>query len=201
MTNDMTLADVVADCWRRLGLGAADAASPFRFPVLATQGLAQAGAPIPAARTVVLRAADPVRRELVLHTDRRAMKAAEITAAPRVTLVFHDPIDRVQLRVVANASLHSDDSRAAAAWAACSPSSRLLYRARRGPGATIDGPFDWDEGDWDEGAASDGEGRENFAAIVCAPLSLDWLELCDPTHRRAVFQWAGEQFMGRWVAP
>jgi pyridoxamine 5'-phosphate oxidase len=201
MTDDMTLPDVVADCWRRLGLGAADAASPFRFPVLATHGLTQAGAPIPAARTVVLRAADPVRRELVFHTDRRAMKAAEIAVAPRVTLVFHDPVDQVQLRVVANASLHSGDARAESAWAACSPSSRRLYRARRGPGATIDGPFDWDEGAASDGDGPENEGQENFAAILCEPLSLDWLELCDPTHRRAVFQWAGDRFMGRWVVP
>lgn len=196
MTMDMTLAEVVADCWRRLGRGAADPVAPFRFPVLATQGLAQAGAPIPAARTIVLRAADPARRELVLHSDRRAMKIAEIAAAPRVTLVFQDPVDRIQLRVVANASVHTDDARADLAWAACSPSSRRLYRARRGPGATIDGPFDWDDVD-----APEDEGRGSFAAVVCAPLSLDWLELCDPIHRRAVFQWGGEHFLGRWVVP
>jgi pyridoxamine 5'-phosphate oxidase len=196
MIPELTLADIVADCWRRLSDGASDPRAAFRFPVLATQGVAQAGPAIPAARIVVLRDANAARRELALYTDRRSMKIAEITAAPRVTLVFYDPADRIQLRVVANVRLHTDDARADAAWAACSSASRLVYRAQRGPGATIDSAFAWDEP-----GMLDHEGRENFAALVCSPLSLDWLELCEPTHRRAVFQWSGDRFIGRWIVP
>lgn len=206
---EWTLADIVTDCWRRLGNGASDPRMPFHFPVLATQGVAQMGPAIPAARIVVLRDANAARRELVLYTDRRAMKIAEITAAPRVTLVFYDPADRLQLRVVAHVRLHIDDARADVAWAACSPASRRAYQAQRCPGVTIDSAFAWAaprsiETPYPGGLendSSDNNGRENFAALVCSPMSLDWLELSEPIHRRAVFQWVGDKFMGRWVVP
>ena len=209
MANDLTLDDVVRDCWRRLQHGARDPASPFRFPVVATHGIAHAGAAIPAARIVVLRDVDIVHHELTFHTDRRSMKAAEIAAEPRVTLVFHDASAHLQLRVVAHATMHTDTAIADAAWAASAPSTRQIYRARRGPGATIDAPFAWDEdvskdGAGDEGApeeTNDARGREHFTVIRCKALSLDWLELCAPTHRRAVFQAAGDRFLGRWVVP
>jgi hypothetical protein len=214
VANERTLDDVVRDCWHRLQQGARDPASPFRYPVVATHGIAQAGAAIPAARVVVLRDVDPLYRELTFHTDQRSMKAAEIDAVPRVTLVFHDAAARVQLRVVAHAVIHADDAIADDAWAASGPSSRHIYRAKRGPGATIDAPFAWDEsagderprdesaGDEDSPDDTNGDaGREHFAVIRCKALSLDWLELCTPTHRRAVFQAAGDRFLGRWVVP
>lgn len=203
MNSDMTLDDVAHDCWRRLQQGADDAAAPFRFPIVATQGLSHAGPPVPAARIVVLRGADPTRREVVFHTDQRSLKFAEIAAAARVTFVFYDAQARVQLRLVAQATAHIDDAIADAAWNAAAPSSRRAYRAKRGSGATIDAPFAWDTEKMGERTdqTNDNAGREQFAAIVCTVLSMDWLELCDPTHRRAIFQAAGDRFLGRWVVP
>ncbi|MBL4720680.1 MAG: pyridoxamine 5'-phosphate oxidase family protein [Alphaproteobacteria bacterium] len=136
MNSDMTLDDVAHDCWRRLQQGADDAAAPFRFPIVATQGLSHAGPPVLAARIVVLRGADPTRREVVFHTDQRSLKFAEIAAAARVTFVFYDAQARVQLRLVAQATAHIDDAIADAAWNAAAPTSRRAYRAKRGSGAT-----------------------------------------------------------------
>ncbi|MDW8443320.1 MAG: hypothetical protein RML45_02665 [Acetobacteraceae bacterium] len=78
---DPTLAALLDDTWRGLVRAAADRRHPWRTPVLAT--VAADGAPN--ARTVVLRAVDPITRRLRLHTDRRSAEGSPRSRASRAS--------------------------------------------------------------------------------------------------------------------
>lgn len=118
------LSEIEAAGWAALRQAAADPQSGFRCVTLCTVDAAGA----PQARMVVLRACDPARRTLELHTDIRSPKWAELTAAPRVTVLGYCPQTRLQLRLTGTATLHGPDSAAAAAaWATLPPWTRSTY--------------------------------------------------------------------------
>jgi hypothetical protein len=184
------LADALAEAFRLLARAVADRRSPLHTPTLGT--VSADGAPN--LRTVVLRAFDPDRRSLRIHTDRRSPKAAEIAARPRVMLHGYDAGARVQLRLDCRASLHLDDPIADAAWAASREMSRLCYAAPHPPGTPIEAPL--------PAPADPVAGRGNFAAVMLVFDSLDWLHLAHTGHRRARFAWdAAGRLSATWLAP
>lgn len=184
----------LVEAWRLLARGARDRRSAFHTPVLAT--LRADGRPT--ARTVVLRAADPDRRTLRFHTDRRSRKSAEIAADPRVSMHFYDAAAKVQLCVDGRASIHAEDEVADAAWRDTRPMSRLCYRVEPGPGTEIDKPNVLSQ----ESPGADGEaGRENFCAVTIAVESIEWLYLAAEGHRRAQFRWEQRILSANWLVP
>ncbi len=171
-----------------LARGVADRRSPLHTPTLASIGTDGA----PRLRTLVLRGFDAALRTLRLHTDRRAEKATEITADPRVALHGYDPGQRVQLRLRGLASLHIDDEVAAAGWAASRNFSRMCYAIQPGPGQPIMAP---------PPAPTDAAaGQENFAVIRIVFDEMEWLWLAAEGHRRARFTW-GTQPSACWLVP
>ncbi|MSO92663.1 MAG: hypothetical protein EXQ86_04590 [Rhodospirillales bacterium] len=119
-----------AHAWALMQDGQAKRESPLRTPVLATTGLDGA----PAVRTVILRAVDAERRTLQVHTDARSAKVQEITAEPRVQVVFHHPQENVQIRATGTATVRRGDARDRAAWAATVPPVRRAYMGEDVPG-------------------------------------------------------------------
>lgn len=180
----------LASAFDALAHGVADHRSPFRTPVLATTGTDEA----PQLRTVVLRAFDLAARRLHIHTDRRSAKVAQIVADPRAALHGYDPATRMQLRLACHATLHLDDAAADSAWAASRETSRMTYATAHPPGMILPAPS----------AAPDDAlaGRANFALMVLAFGSLDWLLLESAGHARARFDWAADGTMtAHWIAP
>ncbi len=171
-----------------LARGVADRRSAFHTPTLATIGSDGA----PSLRTLVLRGFDAASRTLRLHTDRRAAKAAEIIAEPRVALHAYDAGQRIQLRLRGLASLHSDDDLAAAGWNASRDFSRMCYAIQPGPGQPIAEP---------PPAPTDAEaGRTHFAVIRMVFDELEWLWLAAEGHRRARISWGGQP-SACWLVP
>jgi hypothetical protein len=154
---DPALAAVLAQAWALLARGRTDPAHGCHWPVLATVGL-DGGAD---ARTVVLRALDPARRELAVHSDAHAGKLGQLNAEARACLVFHDAPGRTQLRARGPIRSHVADDAAARAWATLAPHSRALYA-----------------------------GFERFALLRMRVTDLDWLLLDPNGHRRARFHWS-----------
>jgi hypothetical protein len=184
------------EAWRRLARGAADRRSEFHTVQLATLGLDGA----PRLRTVVLRGVEREARRLRAHTDRRSGKAAELAAEPRVALHAYDSRAKIQLRLRGRARLHVDDDAAAAAWAATQGGSRSCYRGLP-PGQALAAPGDGDPTQAMRSPQDPEAGRENFAALLFEAESLEWLYLAARGHRRALFDWAGGEWRGRWLAP
>lgn len=189
-----SLDSVLQDAWWLIEDGAADRRSPYHLPAAAT--VTRDGAP--SLRTVVLRGVDRGSRSVRFHTDRRSAKVAELTAEPRLALHFYDPAIQTQLRLFGRASLHSEDRVARKAWDESAAMSRLCYAAPDVPGASVPAPPPAPLID----SVGDGEGFENFCAVILPVERLEWLHLAASGHRRAVFAWnaAGDVTAG-WVAP
>lgn len=160
-------------------------AGALRWPVLASVS-AEGGAD---ARMLVLRAFDRAGRVLELHTDRRALKVAQLSAAPSCTLVFFDARTSVQLRVTGEASIHTADAHATAAFERAPSRSLDDYRGAP-PGAALD-----------REPEADDDVRRNFAAIRIRIVAADWLKLSRDGHTRWQVDFTGPAPTALAIAP
>lgn len=175
-----------------------DRKSAWRTPVLATVGLDGA----PRARVLVLRRCEPEAGVLWLHTDRRAVKVAELSAEPRAALTFWDSRRALQLRVEGSARIEADAAVLAEAWARVPDGSRRNYATVEAPGSPC--PEDADPSGDNAGAhlgANAVEGRVNFAMVAIRAERLDWLWLGPEQHRRGESRRAGAGWESRALVP
>ena len=199
MNNDLPLflADLEAVLDHGFGLIAKSVrarAAPMHTPVVSTIG--RDGRP--RSRVVVLRAFDLQTRVLRFHTDIRSEKYHELSADPRIALLFYDPAEKIQLRVEGQATLHRDDDIGDAAWAASQAMSKLCYATEPGPGREIEHRDDF----YLPRDRSEAEtGREHFAAVTIVIDELDFLWLGSDGNRRAVYRFTSQQTDARWCVP
>ena len=201
-----SLPAILEAAWALLARGAADPAEDCHWPVLASVDARARGAPAADARVVVLRRACADSRELEVHSDVRAHKLAQLAAAPRACLVFHDRRRQLQLRAWADARVHAGDAVARRGWDGLAASSKRTYLAPRRPGDEIDAPDpNLPEGEPDRRADADGSETAfaSFAAIMLRVRRLEWLHLDRAGHQRARFEWddAGRSGPMRWIRP
>jgi len=166
-----SLSAIEAALWRELASAPHDAQHPWRTSVLATTD-GQAGD----ARTVVLRHADPVAKQLTLFSDARAGKVVQITAHPLGTLVMWSPALNWQLRLRVRLQAQTDGLSVSSTWARLklSPAAHD-YLSALAPGSVLANAL---------GARGE---RAHFAVITADVQSVDWLELHPQGHRRARF--------------
>lgn len=181
---------IAAHLWQRLAAACA-ASTPLRTPVLATEDDGQ-----PAARVVVLRAADAATRTLATYSDVRAAKVGQLRRNPAAHWLFYDPHARVQIRATGRVVIHHGDELARCAWETLPLAQRANYAAPFSPGSEIARPtFALPM------PANHDAGLGRFV-VLCATLDrFDWLELGEPHHRRAAFAWDGHAWIGRWLVP
>lgn len=172
---------IEAALWRELGAAPRDKAHPWRTPVLATTD-----GEFGDARTVVIRGSDAEARSLLLYTDARSPKTAQITAYPLGTLLMWSPVLGWQLRLRVRLELQTDGLAASSHWARLklAPGAQD-YLSALPPGSALDSAI---------GARGE---RAHFALVEAAVQSLDWLELHADGHRRACFDTDG----ARWLQP
>jgi hypothetical protein len=187
-----TLAAILAAAWALLERGAAHAAEDWHWPVLASIDSHDPERPSADARVVVLRRVDRGAHALEIHTDLRARKLAQLDAATRACLVFHDRERGLQLRAWGAATAHAGDAVARRAWQRLGATSRRTYLAPRRPGEPVDLPdvnLPATLRDGDPGRADAEPGFANFAAIVLTLDRMEWLRLGRDGHQRARFHW------------
>ncbi|WKB54609.1 pyridoxamine 5'-phosphate oxidase family protein [Eleftheria terrae] len=177
-----TLEQVEHAIWQELALSVHDKAHAWRTPVLAT-----AGADGPNARTVVLREVQQPQRQLLVYTDTRAAKVAEIGHCPHGMLVFWSPGLGWQLRCKLGLQVQHSGLDVSSRWARIklSPAAHD-YLSALPPGTPLD-----------LGMQAARATREHFGVIRAEVTSLDWLELGTGRQRRARFDAAG----ARWLQP
>jgi pyridoxamine 5'-phosphate oxidase len=177
--------------WAELVRAAATRGHPWRQPVLATT-CATRGAQ---ARTVVLREVDPANRTLLLYTDLRAPKVAQLDADPRAQLVCWSPALGWQLRLSCEIGCESEGLDVTSRWATLRHTRAAQdYLSPLAPGSALPGGG--------AGAATAaGEQRSAFAVLRVRVLEMDWLALDPSGHRRAVFDYRGATPQVRWLVP
>jgi hypothetical protein len=121
-----------------------------------------------------------------------------------VNWLFYHPKRKVQLRISGQATLHFDDPFADRQWAHTGISSRLNYCAIQPPGTPINSPSsglpDFLQNKVPTLLETE-KGRQNFAAIACRIVSVDWLVLRALGNRRARFEWDDTGLNARWLIP
>jgi hypothetical protein len=189
--NDLT--ETRAQAWALLVRGVADRRSPFHAPTVASLGLDGR----PRARVVILRGCDAASATLRFNTDRRTEKFAELARDPRVALTGYDAGSKIQIRIEGEASLHSNDAVADAAWEASRPFSRICYGTAPAPGVMLGDGGDFSLPSADAEIAA---GRANFSTVVIRARTLEWLYLAHAGHRRARFDLSSNG-QGVWLTP
>lgn len=185
---------VLERAWALLARGAVDRRCVAHTPTLATVDAGQ-----PSLRTVVLRGCEVSTRELLIHTDRRSPKIAQLRREPGCGLHVYDAAQNLQIRVRAVAQVHLDDALAAARWSASRPSSREVYGSPWSPGEPVDDPRAAVE---HLRGRSEAEQRAHFAVLVLRVIEMDVLLLAASGHLRAFYHWdASGQAAAGWRVP
>jgi pyridoxine/pyridoxamine 5'-phosphate oxidase len=156
--------------WQELQRAGVDRQHEWRTPVLATTGLDA----LPQARTVVLREVRRSQEQLLIYTDARSPKVAELLAQPLATLLCWSNRLHWQLRLQLRFEVSQDDEETRAAWERVRQSpSASDYLAARAPGSPM--------------AATQEALLETpqLAVLHGKVVRMDWLELARAGHRRA----------------
>ena len=166
-----TLGAIEAALWHELQAVPRNRQHPWRTPVLATTD-GEAGD----ARTVILREVNQAQAGLLIYTDARAGKVAQIARHPHGTLVLWSPGLGWQLRIRVHLRAVTDGLELSSHWARLklSPAAQD-YLSPQAPGDPLDNAL---------GARG---ARAYFALLEARVLSIDWLELHAQGHRRARF--------------
>ena len=183
------LADIEAALWRELAQAVRDKQHAWRVAVLATVDGQSADA-----RSVVLRDVDAATRTLLMYTDARSPKAAQLAAHPEGTLVLWSAALGWQLRLKVALTLETSGLRVSSRWARLklTPAAQD-YLSPLPPGAVIGAATSTAFGE----PTPERKSRDHFAVIAAQVQSVDWLDLHRDGHRRALFSAAGSA----WLAP
>jgi len=172
---------IESEVWRELVQSVRERDHGWRRCVLATSGTEGADA-----RLVVLREVDPETRELVIYTDTRSPKVAQLQRDRRATLVCWSAALGWQLRLRGEVEVACDGLQVTSRWATIRhrPAAQD-YLSPLAPGS-----------EWVAGGKVD-HPREHFGVMTLQVQSVDWLEVHALGHRRAMFDARGR----RWLAP
>lgn len=181
-----SLEAIETSIWQQLTQCISDKAHPWRTPVLATVNRESADA-----RIVVLREVDARRRRLMVYTDERAGKVAQLLNHPRGTFVMWSPTLSWQLRCHVRLTIEMSGLAVSSRWARVklTPGARE-YLAPLPTGTPLNEAADKDSG----AIAPD---HHHFSVIDAEIEVMDWLELHPNGHRRAIFDALGP----RWIQP
>ncbi|MFD2936225.1 pyridoxamine 5'-phosphate oxidase family protein [Spirosoma flavum] len=198
-TISLTLTDLEQDSWQKLA-AALEGKKDMGFKTMTLACRTANGAD---ARTVVLRQVDVVRKYVWFHTDVRAAKVMQLEAFPDATLLFWDDTQQIQLRLTVETRLHTNDYLADEQWQTLGVGNRKNYLSEHKPGSVQPSPYPGFPTHLGAGLPSLEEsenGRDNFAAIECRVLTMDYLHLSRDGQVRARFQYEPDSKMS-WLAP
>ena len=201
-----SLAEAHALAWFKLQAGAQQRKHPYHLCTVATIGTGGA----PELRTVVLRQANPAAQTLAFHTDARSPKVDHMRQDPRVSVLFYDTTDRVQVRIAAKAELFTEGEAFEDAWARTALFARRCYLAPFGPSTPRPEPEPNLPESVRSTAPSEAEseaGRRSFVLVRLRVRSLEVLSLAHDGHARCRLDYAQGGALppggpaGTWLAP
>jgi hypothetical protein len=185
--------------WRLVHKAAKIRKGPLRTPVLATVDGGRSSV-----RTVILRDVSLERDVLILFTDARSSKVAQLEKNKKSSLLFYEYVKNLQIRVNGEVTVHVADSVADSYWKAVPARSRFNYAARLVPGTVLEGPGDGLSEAWrnDISPEESEAAYENFAVLVFRARRVELLHLHPQGHRRAAYtRTESGQWEGCWLVP
>ncbi len=154
-------------------------------------------------RTIVLRAVDKQRRQLLFFTDARSSKVEHLRQHPQTALTFWHPKKKVQLRVSGEAELISGDDQARKYWDHLSKEGRSSYATVEAPGTFSEKDTDGLPGFWSQelDKSQTDFAFDHFMLIRVTVHSIDALHLHPEGHQRAAFWWEKDKRKQTWLVP
>ena len=189
-----SLAAIEAEIWAELARACRDKTHAWRSPVLATVATVPAAASGAAtiaagdARVVILREVDAAQRRLLVFTDARSEKAAQLREHPHGTLLMWSPALGWQLRCRVRLSLETSGLATSSRWARIKHSPAAQdYMSPLPPGAALPALA----------PVHEAPQREHFGVITAEVTNIDWFDLHANGHRRARLDGAASA----WLQP
>lgn len=168
--------------------------------------IATVGNHYPEVRTVILRAVNWDKNQLVFYTDVRSKKYTELLANNKISLMGYNHQKSYQIRIRGNAFLHHADEIAEQNWRKQGVSSRRVYLASN-PGEVLSHPSNG-LSDFhnlqDLQLDSTETGFNNFVCVIVDIHELDWLLIARQGHRRALYKFSEGQTApseSYWLCP
>lgn len=197
---DADIAVILDSGWSLLEAGAANRRTMMHSPVIASVN--HEGHPTQ--RVMVMREAVRHERLLRFHTDARSPKVGQIGSGSPVHVLAYEADARVQLRMSGRGWVVGDGPEAEAAWANSSLFARRCYLTREGPGSDSAVPTSGLPPSVEGRKPTEVQvtrGRPNFAVLTIRIDCMDWLNLAQTGHRRAIIEWEQGVAHGRWLVP
>ena len=166
--------------------GAEEKDHPFRYFTLATAGVDN----LVRQRIVVLRKVSEDLK-LTFFTDYRSKKIMHIHENNRVSLLFYNADELLQVRVEGLASIDKDEKAIKSYWGNVREASRKAYTASIAPGTVI------------ESVELLEYLNENnyFCAVDITPYRIEYLKLKEPHHIRVNYDQKEGFWDGQYLAP
>ena len=155
-------------------------------------------------RIVVLRGIDKKIKKLWFHTDIRSKKITILKNNSRVSFLFYDKEEKIQLRIYGDAKINFKNDTTKKSWDKTGHMSRQCYLGDKVPGTDSAIPSSGLSDNIDNFKYSIEEseiGYENFCVIETFITRIEWLYLAAKGHRRAQFILKNNSVEKKWIIP
>ena len=172
--------------WKKLVNGSVKKKNGFRTMCVGTIDEKNTAA----LRIVVNRKVDESNKTIYFHTDNRSRKFSDLELDNRISLLFYDARQKVQIVVKAFATLHTNNAVANDRWKATSAQARLGYMTTQPPNTKSDQPTLGYEERFASIKPLDEESNpfeKNFTVVACTVYELEFLYLDFHGNRKANF--------------
>jgi pyridoxamine 5'-phosphate oxidase len=187
--------------WKKLVNGSVKKKNGFRTMCVGTIG-ENADSNL---RIVINRKVDEVSKKIFFYTDIRSRKFSDLTVDNRVSLLFYDARQSIQIVIKANAKLHTNDNLKNDRWQATSSQARLGYMTIDAPNTKSEIPTLGYEERFATIKPTNEESdlyKENFAVIECEAYEVEFLYLNFSGNRKANFYYKNGLLIDSfWAVP
>jgi pyridoxine/pyridoxamine 5'-phosphate oxidase len=156
-------------------------------------------------RIVINRKVDEAKKTIYFYTDNRSRKFYDLQKDNRISLLFYDPRQKVQIVVKAYTKFHTDNLLSKDKWKSTSAQARLGYMTILPPNTKSITTTLGYENRFSDVKPTDEESNlyeNNFSVIACEVYDLEFLYLDYLGNRKANFYYKnGDLTDCYWVVP
>ena len=192
--------NIYESIWHLLELGKKDRNSDFHQAYLATHN-----DNYPSIRTVVLRYVNSKEKLISFHTDFRSAKIKEISKNNKVSLLFYDHNQKIQIKCSGFAMINNKNDNSHQSWLQTQSFSKKCYIVEEAPGSVSENPTSGYKKEHEIDLPDEqilNSGYENFTLVNMEISEIEWLYLHRHGHRRAKFIINNKDLVKKvWLTP
>jgi pyridoxine/pyridoxamine 5'-phosphate oxidase len=198
---EYNLQSLEALAWKKLLNGAVKKKNGFRTMCVGTIGEDNNAS----LRIVVNRKVDETKKIIYFYTDNRSRKFYDLQKDNRISLLFYDARQKMQIVVKGHTKLHTNDILSIDRWKATSAQARLGYMTLLPPNTKSIITTVGYENRFSDVKPTDAESnlyKNNFSVIACEVYDLEFLYLDYLGNRKANFYYEnGDLTDCYWAVP